>query len=198
MFEPTRPSSCGSPVFFIEHWHDIVGDATLASPSPERPSEERQRPRPWHHPYPSTGVPEQELGNDNPSSCFTHRFVRSGYPVWLRLRLLSPVWADRKCHRQAPSWRSKEVLADPVEALTDGLQSQDGFVPVHFDEETGRILLEVTRLDEDFLYAYGLASGLGYPVGVGGAPSGASAAGPRTHRVGKTKLSSISSGTTPG
>ena len=64
----------------------------------------------------------------------------------------------------------EEVLTDPVEALTDGLQIQDGFVPIHFDEETGRILLEVTRLDEDFLYAYGLASGLGYPVGVGGAP----------------------------
>lgn len=64
----------------------------------------------------------------------------------------------------------EEVLTDPVEALTDGLQSQDGFVPIHFDQETGRILLEVTRLDEDFLYAYGLASGLGYPVGVGGAP----------------------------
>lgn len=57
-----------------------------------------------------------------------------------------------------------EVEPQPAEEV----QIRDGFIPLHYEEETGRLLLEVDRFNEDFLYVYGLASGLGAPVGVGG------------------------------
>lgn len=40
-------------------------------------------------------------------------------------------------------------------------QGQDGFIPVHYQESTGRLLLELTRLGEPFIYANGLAQGVG-------------------------------------
>src|SRR2546423_14930918 len=42
-----------------------------------------------------------------------------------------------------------------------GLERHDGFVPFWFDERSGRLLFEVTRLDQDFLYTYALSTGLG-------------------------------------
>jgi hypothetical protein len=48
-----------------------------------------------------------------------------------------------------------------IAGFTASMRSQDGFVPIHLDPETGRIFLEVTRLDEDLLYMNALATGLG-------------------------------------
>ncbi|MGQ0562130.1 MAG: hypothetical protein ACT443_09680 [Gemmatimonadota bacterium] len=39
--------------------------------------------------------------------------------------------------------------------------AQDAFIPVHYDEPTGKLLLEITRLDQDLLYLNSLATGLG-------------------------------------
>lgn len=44
---------------------------------------------------------------------------------------------------------------------TAGLERRDGFVPFYFDERTGKLFLEVSRLDQDFLYLYTLATGVG-------------------------------------
>jgi hypothetical protein len=44
---------------------------------------------------------------------------------------------------------------------TSGLERHDGFIPFYFDEKTGKLLLEVSRLDQDFLYLYSLSTGLG-------------------------------------
>jgi hypothetical protein len=41
------------------------------------------------------------------------------------------------------------------------MESQDGFIPLHWDAETGRLFLEITRLNEDFLYLQSQATGLG-------------------------------------
>ena len=44
---------------------------------------------------------------------------------------------------------------------TAGLERHDGFIPFYLDQKTGKLLFEVSRLDQDFLYMYYLATGLG-------------------------------------
>jgi len=48
-----------------------------------------------------------------------------------------------------------------IEERTAGMQKLDGYFPVYWDERTGNLWLEIPRLDTDFLYATGLAAGLG-------------------------------------
>src|SRR5260370_1164688 len=49
----------------------------------------------------------------------------------------------------------------PIEERTLGMQKLDGYFPLYWDERTGNLWLEIPRLDTDFLYATGLAAGLG-------------------------------------
>ena len=42
-----------------------------------------------------------------------------------------------------------------------GLQRQDGFFPFYYDARSGKLLLEVARVGEDFLYVNSLATGVG-------------------------------------
>lgn len=42
-----------------------------------------------------------------------------------------------------------------------GLAKHDGFLPFYWDAKDGKLLLEVARLDRDFLYSCGLAGGAG-------------------------------------
>ena len=44
---------------------------------------------------------------------------------------------------------------------TAGLERHDGFIPFYFDERSGRLLFEVSRVDQDFLYLYSLSTGIG-------------------------------------
>src|SRR5688572_6260309 len=44
---------------------------------------------------------------------------------------------------------------------TDGLQRLDGFFPLHWDEATGSLYLEIPRLDTEILYVTGLGAGMG-------------------------------------
>ncbi|MBX6366001.1 MAG: zinc-dependent metalloprotease, partial [Gemmatimonadetes bacterium] len=44
---------------------------------------------------------------------------------------------------------------------TAGAERHDGFIPFYYDERTGKLLLEVARLDQDFLLLNSLATGLG-------------------------------------
>jgi uncharacterized protein DUF4953/uncharacterized protein DUF5117 len=48
-----------------------------------------------------------------------------------------------------------------IASQTAGLERHDGFIPFYYDEHTGKLLLEVQRLDQDFLYLTTLATGLG-------------------------------------
>ena len=48
-----------------------------------------------------------------------------------------------------------------IASQTAGMERHDGFVPFYYDERTGKLLLEVQRLDQDFLYLPTLATGLG-------------------------------------
>ncbi len=51
--------------------------------------------------------------------------------------------------------------APPTDAAIAAPDRQEGFFTIHFDEEDGRLLLEVDRLEKDFLYMTGLATGSG-------------------------------------
>ena len=44
---------------------------------------------------------------------------------------------------------------------TTGLARHDGFIPFYFDERSGKLLFEVRRVDQNFLYLYSLSTGLG-------------------------------------
>ncbi|MBL7751149.1 MAG: DUF5117 domain-containing protein, partial [Chitinophagaceae bacterium] len=48
-----------------------------------------------------------------------------------------------------------------IEEKTKGLERKDGFVPFYWDENTGKFWLEISRLDQDFLYQLSLPAGLG-------------------------------------
>jgi hypothetical protein len=48
-----------------------------------------------------------------------------------------------------------------IASQTAGMERHDGFIPFYYDERTGKLLLEVQRLGQDFLYLPTLASGLG-------------------------------------
>ena len=54
-----------------------------------------------------------------------------------------------------------------VQDYTEGMQAHPGFFPLYWDEGGGRLLLEVGRLDEPFLYMTSLATGIGSnPLGL--------------------------------
>ena len=48
-----------------------------------------------------------------------------------------------------------------IDERTSGMQKLDGYFPLYWDERTGSLWLEIPRFDADFLYATGLAAGLG-------------------------------------
>ena len=51
--------------------------------------------------------------------------------------------------------------------LTSGLRKIDGFVPLYWDEESGRMLLEVSRWNAEMLYQISLPTGVGSnPIGL--------------------------------
>ena len=64
---------------------------------------------------------------------------------------------------------AEEKKEDPptIAEKTEGLKRSDGFVPFYWDEKTGTILIEIGKLNEEFLYVHSLATGLGSnPVGL--------------------------------
>jgi hypothetical protein len=48
-----------------------------------------------------------------------------------------------------------------VEERITGMQKIDGYFPIYWDEKTGNLWMEISHTDTDFLYAGGLAAGLG-------------------------------------
>ena len=62
----------------------------------------------------------------------------------------------------APGFATAQTDTLPTVAdYTEGMESQPGFFPLHWDARGGRLLLEVPRLDEPFLYLTSLATGIG-------------------------------------
>jgi len=67
---------------------------------------------------------------------------------------------------QAPSQQAVAApqRARPLPSIaerTDGYRKLDGFYPLHWDDATGTLYLEIPRLNEDVLYVSGLSAGIG-------------------------------------
>lgn len=57
--------------------------------------------------------------------------------------------------------------ADSFDKKIEGLQKIDGFMPLYWDAKTGRMLLEISRFNQEFLYHVSLPAGLGSnPIGL--------------------------------
>lgn len=56
-----------------------------------------------------------------------------------------------------------EAARASIEARTRGLSRMDGFMPLYWDADAGRLLLELGQLDTDILLVTGLTTGLGSP-----------------------------------
>jgi hypothetical protein len=55
------------------------------------------------------------------------------------------------------STASEITIAD----YTAGMLKKDGYLPYYYDEQNGRIILEIDRLEQEFLYVNALAAGVG-------------------------------------
>jgi hypothetical protein len=54
-----------------------------------------------------------------------------------------------------------------IAARTSGLQKLDGFIPIYWDSATGKMLMENSRFDSEFLYQVSLPTGVGSnPLGL--------------------------------
>src|SRR5580698_4195143 len=49
----------------------------------------------------------------------------------------------------------------PIEERVTGMQKLDGYFPLYWEERTGSLFLEIPRFNAEFLFAGGLAAGLG-------------------------------------
>ncbi|MBC3541956.1 zinc-dependent metalloprotease [Rufibacter sediminis] len=68
-------------------------------------------------------------------------------PLLFALLAISSSWAQTK--------------PTGISGKTAGMQKFNGYFPYYWDEATGRILLEINKLDQHFLYVNSLAAGLG-------------------------------------
>ena len=58
----------------------------------------------------------------------------------------------------------RSPASEPIPAIeerTSGMRKLDGFFPLYWDQRTGNLYLEISRFDDDFLLATGIAAGLG-------------------------------------
>jgi hypothetical protein len=61
----------------------------------------------------------------------------------------------------ASSALAQEVPTRTYAQQTAGLTRHDGFISFYFDERSGKLLFEIRRVNQDFLYLYSLSTGLG-------------------------------------
>jgi len=62
----------------------------------------------------------------------------------------------------AQSSESQEAKPIPsIAEKTNGMEKKDGFVPLFWDAKTGKIFLEISRFDTEFLYYVSLPAGMG-------------------------------------
>src|SRR5689334_9869808 len=55
----------------------------------------------------------------------------------------------------------------PIEAKTAKLQKFDGYIPLYWDAENGKLLMQISRFGEELLYQSSLPAGVGSnPIGL--------------------------------
>ncbi len=55
----------------------------------------------------------------------------------------------------------RPAAVQSIDERTSGMKKIDGYFPLYWDERTGAMFLEISRLDSDFLFSTGLSAGLG-------------------------------------
>lgn len=50
---------------------------------------------------------------------------------------------------------------ESISLYTGGMDKQDGYFPLYWDDDNGQLYMEISRLDEDFLYLTSMATGSG-------------------------------------
>ncbi|MFK7952537.1 MAG: zinc-dependent metalloprotease [Ekhidna sp.] len=61
----------------------------------------------------------------------------------------------------APTASTDYMTEDALAAFTSGMSKQEGFFNYYYDEEVGRMFLEVKNVGQEFLYVNSLAAGIG-------------------------------------
>ena len=69
--------------------------------------------------------------------------------------------------------RAEAKPATSLASVTQGAKKFDGYLPFYYDEKTGKVYLEVDKLDQEFLYFSSLPDG----VGMGGPERGGAGRG---------------------
>src|SRR4051794_18644544 len=72
-------------------------------------------------------------------------------------------------HRIALANAGDDTPAPPVAVAKKvaGMERIDGYVPLYWDANTGKLFMEISRFDSEFLYQVSLATGVGSnPVGL--------------------------------
>ena len=59
------------------------------------------------------------------------------------------------------SGRGSDGPLPTIAEKIDGLQKIDGYLPLYWDDDRGRLYMEISRFDEDLLHVNGLGAGLG-------------------------------------
>src|ERR1041385_2762806 len=63
----------------------------------------------------------------------------------------------------------KPIIAEktPIESKTSKLQKLDGYIPLYWDAENGKLLMQISRFGEELLYQSSLPAGIGSnPIGL--------------------------------
>src|ERR1044072_6731450 len=82
----------------------------------------------------------------------------------LSLLLLVPAASASEQEKPAPKTFAQ---------LTRGLQTLDGYFPLYYDAAEGKLLLEISRFEQEFLYQVSLPTGVGSnPLGLDRGPLG--------------------------
>jgi len=71
------------------------------------------------------------------------------------------------CTTTTPAPKPIVVEKSPIEAKTTKLQKFDGYIPLYWDAENGKLLMQISRFGEELLYQSSLPAGVGSnPIGL--------------------------------
>jgi len=71
------------------------------------------------------------------------------------------------CTTTTPAPKPIVVEKSPIEAKTTKLQKFDGYLPLYWDAENGKLLMQISRFGEELLYQSSLPAGVGSnPIGL--------------------------------
>ena len=80
------------------------------------------------------------------------------------LALASGLSLTATANAQPPAERPGGTQSGPpqtIEARTTGFQRLEGYLPLYWDQKTGSLWMEISKLDTELLYTTGLTAGLG-------------------------------------